>query len=456
MRRLQPPKDPVTMTFDGRPLVAERGEPVAVSLLAAGHLVLARSPKFHRPRGPACLRAACDGCLARVDGSPNVMTCRVPAAEGTRVETQNVLRVPAPLGRAGHVAGTRELDLLRVADWFFPEGMNHHELLAGVPGAARVLQAFARRVAGLGKLPEPGRNPGSPLVAARAARRDADAIVVGSGPSGMATAMALAESGRRVEVLEEDLEWGGSLLALPGGHVSGSDGAWSTPVDHGAWRPLAESFRRAVAQGKLALRTRTVAAGLYGDDLLVAGGAGLDGTSLEVISCRTLVLATGAHDGVLAFEGNDVPGVLSARAAGRIASLGVSVGESVVVVVAQAQGAGPFGEAFARGRRGTTTVVQGTPVRVRGSSRVREVLVRTGDGDRQLGCDAVVIDAPRAPAYELCAQAGAELAHGPAGFVVVTREGRIRPGVFAVGEVAGTALEPARIAREAAAVAQSA
>src|SRR5580698_5480837 len=106
MLRLRPPSHPVTLRFDGERIVAERGEPAAVALIAAGHLALARSPKFHRPRGPACLRAACDGCLARVDDEPNIMTCRVPAAEGTRVETQNVV-------------GSRRTDLLRMADWFF-------------------------------------------------------------------------------------------------------------------------------------------------------------------------------------------------------------------------------------------------------------------------------------------------------------------------------------------------
>ena len=34
-------------------------------------------------------------------------------------------------------------------------------------------------------------------------------------------------------------------------------------------------------------------------------------------------------------------------------------------------------------------------------------------GERTLPCDLLVIDAPRAPAYELCAQAGAELRHEP-------------------------------------------
>src|SRR5271169_5125135 len=197
MLRLQPPRDPVTMHLDGHAVAAERGEPAVASLLAAGYGALARSPKFHRPRGPACLRAACDGCLARVDGVPNVMTCRVAARDGMKVETQNVI-------------GSRERDVLRMADWFFPAGMNHHELFAGVPGVQRVMPAFARRVAGLGKLPA---EAGAPR---QARRRDADVVVVGSGPAGMGAALALAGKGRQVEVLDDDLVWGGSTRALVG------------------------------------------------------------------------------------------------------------------------------------------------------------------------------------------------------------------------------------------------
>ncbi len=203
-----------------------------------------------------------------------------------RIETQNVL-------------GSRETDLLRMADWFFPDGMNHHELFAGVPGVQRLMQTFARRVAGLGKLPS------RPAPTRTATRRGVDALVVGAGPSGMATALALAKAGRRVEVVEEDLSWGGSLLSLIGRHGTGGGRVFEP------WRALHSSFREALDGSKLTLRTRTVAAGLYGDDLLVASDAGV-----EVVTATTLVLATGAHDGVLAFEGNDIPGVLSARAAG--------------------------------------------------------------------------------------------------------------------------------------------
>jgi sarcosine oxidase subunit alpha len=398
--------------FDGEAVVAQRGEPAAAALVAAGHLALARSPKFHRPRGPACMRAACDGCLARVDGEPNVMTCRVPAADGMRIETQNVV-------------GSRDTDLLRMADWFFPEGMNHHLLFAGVPGVQRVMQAFARRVAGLGKLPKevaPVRT---------ASRRTVDVLVVGAGASGMATALELSRRGRTVEVVDDDLAWGGGVRCLGEG-----------------WTPLLAAFGEAVGAGRLVLRLRTTAAGIYGDDVLVAGEAGI-----EVVTARTLVLAPGAHDGVIAFEGNDLPGVMSARAAAVLLHEGVSPG--VRVAIAVDEGGGPYGEAVARALPGAS-LVRGVPLRARGSARVKEVAFATAAGEQRIPCDTLLIDAPRAPAYELCAQAGAELAHEPRGFVVRVTGGRVRGGVFAAGEVVGTPLEPQAVARAAAAIADQA
>ncbi len=111
--RLRPPKDPVRITFDGEEIVAERGEPICAALVAAGKLVVARSPKFHRPRGPSCLRAACDGCLARVDETPNVMTCMTPCDEGTAVVSQNRRRKPKTLSFAQGAA----LPLTSITAW---------------------------------------------------------------------------------------------------------------------------------------------------------------------------------------------------------------------------------------------------------------------------------------------------------------------------------------------------
>ncbi len=198
------------------------------------------------------------------------MTCRVPAAEGMRIEVQNVV-------------GSKDTDLLRVADWFFPEGMNHHELFAGVPGLQQVLQGFARRVAGLGKL------PGSHRPAATAKRREVDALVVGAGPAGMAAALALAAQRRRVEVVDDDLAWGGSARILLG-------------AGDRAWAQLVEAFAAAVLASRIRVSPRTTAAGIYGDDVLLAYDAG-DGPHIEVVRAAALVLAPGAHDAVARLRG---------------------------------------------------------------------------------------------------------------------------------------------------------
>jgi sarcosine oxidase subunit alpha len=410
----------VTITLDGEEILAERGEPVAAALIAAGKMMLARSPKFHRPRGPACMRAACDGCLARVDETPNVMTCMVGAEEGTAVVSQNRL-------------GPRDLDLLRMTDWFFPDGMNHHELFAGVPGVQNVMQAFARRVAGLGRMPLEVEGTHA------ARRRVADVVVVGGGAAGMAIASRMAAAGRAVEVIDDQLVPGGGVTALGAVEARSFDEMRAVFTDH-------------VTAGRIQMRSSTVAGGLYGDDLLVVGPGGA-----EVLETRALIFACGAHDGALAFEGNDVPGVMSARAAGWLLGRGVVVGKKIVVV--ESAGGGPFGASFASAlkasdAKATVTVVRGEPVAIRGASRVKSVLVRDVAGNEQKhDADAVLVDAPRSPAYELAEQAGALLAHQPRGFVVQTESGRIKDGVYALGEMTGTALEARAIADEADALA---
>jgi 2Fe-2S iron-sulfur cluster binding domain/Pyridine nucleotide-disulphide oxidoreductase len=408
--RLKPLTDPVTIELDGEPVRAERGEPLVCALVASGNLALARSPKFHRPRGPSCLRGACDGCLARVDERPNIMTCMVATRDGMQIRTQNTL-------------GSRNVDLLRMTDWFFPDGLNHHELFAGIPGVQPIMQSCARRVAGLGRLPAEAAR------AKTAVRRKADVVIVGSGPAGMAVAARAVAKGRAVEVIEDHLHPGGSLRAL------GAAGEWSA---------IQAGFDDAVTRGEARVRASTTAGALYGDDLLVVGPEGA-----EVVEPSALVLAPGAHDGVLAFEGNDLPGVMSARAACWLLAHGVLVGAKVLVIVPE--GGGPFGEVFARAARDAceVVVVRGEPLRASGSGRVTGCTVREGARERKVKADALLVDAPRAPAYELAEQAGARLVHTPRGYTPHAPRGKIRDRVYLAGEAAGVPLDAAAIAEHA-------
>src|SRR4051812_20648557 len=116
----------ISIELDGQTLPAKANEPVACSLIAAGETLFARSVKYHRPRGPYCFAAACSTCLMRVDGVPNVFTCRAPAHEGMQLERQNAFP-------------SAKLDIFAATDLVFFKGLNHHELLTGVPLARDVM-----------------------------------------------------------------------------------------------------------------------------------------------------------------------------------------------------------------------------------------------------------------------------------------------------------------------------
>lgn len=411
-----PPRSTVTFTFDGEEIAAQEGIPLAAALAAAGRLQLARSPKFHRPRGPSCMRGACDGCLVRVDGEPNVLSCMTEVRAGAVVESQNTL-------------GTRQVDLLRVTDWFFPEGMNHHELFAGVPGVSSIMQVFARRVAGLGKLPTETVAPKA------AARRDVSVLIVGAGPSGLAIGAELAALGHAVEIADDAVVRGGSLRSLSRSALA-------------PFEPMLANVRAAENKGSIVVRSHTTVGGVFGDDALVVGPDGA-----QIVTARALVLAPGAHDGVLAFEGNDVPGVMSARALGLLLALGAAPGKKLLVASCGGSFAGSVRE-LAEGLSLEVTVAEGEPSRVVGTSAVRGAVIRNAAGqEKEIACDILAVDAPTAPAYELCEQAGAKLRHEARGYVTQTADGRVRDRVWALGEACGTAFTADALLAEARALA---
>ncbi|HKQ69413.1 MAG TPA: 2Fe-2S iron-sulfur cluster-binding protein [Polyangiaceae bacterium] len=391
--------------FDGESIVAERGEPLAFALIAADKLSLARSPKLHRPHGPYCLRAACDGCLARVDGEPNVFTCMTPCFGGERVETQNVL-------------GSRKMDLLRATDWFFPQGIDHHHLLAGVPAASFVMQKLARHVAGLGRLPDETRPRG------QARRLKIDVLVVGAGPAGIAVTRELAGSGLEVLLIDDGLVPGGSLLArnLAVPDLTGST-VWS----------------------------RTTAAGVYERDVLLVRD-----DEAVLASPRALVLATGTHDGVLPFAGNDLPGVASARAGALLARHGIAIGRRVAV-----WGRGPYATSFLERTRGNVeaeVVPESANIAAEGHGRLTGVTVSERRGQKKrLEVDALLVEALGSPAFELAAQAGASVAFDAThrGYLPAKGEhGNAGEGLWCAGELAGTGTDPRAIEAQARAAAR--
>jgi sarcosine oxidase subunit alpha len=379
MRRLPAPERPaITVHLDGEEVTAREGEPVACSLLAAGERIFSRSVKYHRPRGPFCFASACTQCLMQVDGVPNVYTCQVPARAGMRLERQNAF----PSAR---------LDVFAATDFFFPKGLDHHQMFAGVPVAEQVMLQVARHLAGLGKLPTapaPERAEYEEL--------STDVALVGAGVAGLVAARELTAAGVDFLLLEKDSGWS--------------------------------------------------AIGLYEDDRGRFIAAICD-QRLRLIRARRFLLAMGGHPQLIAFENNDLPGVYAARAAAELMlKHRLLPGDEVAVVGVEPEISSVASLLEAHGAKVVARVNTGAgdePLRALGRGRVRGLAYLRSDakGRSKVRCDAILLAPPVAPRYELARQGGAHVAFDPVSGVFTVQadpDGRTaNPEVFVAGEMTG-------------------
>ncbi len=374
--------------LDGEPVEAQPSDTVAAALLRAGITTFTRSIKYHRPRGPFCLAGSCGQCLMRIDGVPSLPACRVPAEEGMRCERQN-----GPLGV--------EKDLFRASDFLFPEGLDHHHLLVSSRVLGRVALEVARRLAGLGELPERARPP------SQGEFRTVRLAIVGAGPAGLSAARAAAGA----LVIEREAQPGGAarigLAEMP-------------PVP-----PEAE----------LLLEAECV--GLYGDDTQAKGNALLavrQRGRLLAIAAERVIVATGGASQPLPFAGGDRPGVYAARG---LLGLPLLVGKRLALV-GEGEEARRCGEALSR--RGYEIAKALDPLRALGNP-VRALQLANGE---RLRCDAVAVALPPAPLHDLATSAGALARFDGNGFPVDTdAEGRTAAAwLFAAGTVAGKPAAP--------------
>ena len=94
-------KKTVTIFYNGQPIEAREGEPIAAALMNAGIRAFRTTAKRHTPRGIFCAIGRCMDCMMTVDGRPNIRTCITPVEDGMRVEFQEGLG-KSPLEKEGH------------------------------------------------------------------------------------------------------------------------------------------------------------------------------------------------------------------------------------------------------------------------------------------------------------------------------------------------------------------
>lgn len=254
---------------------------------------------------------------------------------------------------------------------------------------------------------------------------ETDTLVVGGGPSGLAAARAMAESGASVLLVERELAVGGSARWIPG-------------MESGSSRDPDQHSPEGVQ-----ILTGTVCLGLYEEEAVAA----LVGPACPIaVRFERLVVATGAYDRPLAYAGNDLPGTIGIRAFERYASEGafdaglragvVAAPKEAERAVIAARDAG-IELAFVAGpaelpRDPAPSFPQHRLVAAEGRGRIRTVRLENED---PIACDVLVVGFTQ-PSYELQGQAGRSMSVAGEPAVIVASGASWVP-TLVVGEAAG-------------------
>jgi sarcosine oxidase subunit alpha len=395
-------------TFDGKKVAAYEGDTVGSALAASGVQVLSRSFKYHRPRGLLCCSGRCPNCLVDVDGTPNERACSTPAVDGMEVRSQNAWP-------------SLDHDLMALNDRFdrlLPAGF-YYKLFIRPRKLWPLYERVLRGAAGLGRVDADT----IPDVHPRKRHLHTDVTVVGGGPAGCIAALEAAAAGAQV-VLIDDQDGLGGHLRIRSRAVTGDERTAAASGFEAAAR-LAELV---AAEANIEHLADATAIGTYEGGLLGVS----QGDDFVRIRHAQLIVATGAAERPMLFDGNDRPGVMLASGVLRLRHLhGVVAGEAIVVVTDDDHGWRSTAELVAAGltvkalvdiridatpnesdaaelASAGVEVIAGSPIRgVRGRSAVDGLLIGSDDGARTIVCDVVAVAGRREPVVALLAQAGA-------------------------------------------------
>jgi len=437
-------------TFNGRYYEGHPGDTLASALLANGVHLVGRSFKYHRPRGivgsgaeePNALVQLGQGALTE----PNVRATQAELHDGLAAASVNCW--PGVRWDIGAING--------LLGGLFPAGF-YYKTFMWPARAWRAYEWFIRRAAGLGlapREPDPERYDGK--------HAHCDVLVAGGGPAGLAAALAAGRAGGRVILADEQAEIGGSLLA-GGGTIDGRPAR--------AW--LDDATAELAGMAEVRVLPRATVFGYYdhnylgiaerlADHLPPAERAGRARQRVWKVRAGRVVLATGAIERPLVFDGNDRPGVMLATAAQAYANRwAVRVGDRAVVVtnndsayqtaldlsesgvavalLADLRAEVPAALAQRLSRAGIEVAAGSAVVDAAGGTRVTSAEIRRLGADgttlegpaRHVPCDVIAVSGGWSPAVHLFSQSGGRLRwdEAIAGFVPdISRQAEVSVG----------------------------
>jgi sarcosine oxidase, subunit alpha len=289
--------------FDGREYEGHPGDTLASALLANGVRLVARSFKYHRPRGIFSAGLEEPSALVQLETEaftePNRRATEIPLYDGLRAASQN-----AWPNLAFDLAG-----LARAVAPLLPAGFYYKTFMRPAALWPRLWEPLLRHMAGLGQAP---REPDPSRYDKR--HIHCDVLVVGAGAAGLSAALAAGQTGARVILADSDSVFGGALLRRPQriGAQYSDDWVVATVAE------LSQMPETVLLPG-------TTVLGYYDDNYIIAVErvgdwlgptvrAGMPRQRLWHIRAHRVVLATGAQERPLVFPENDRPGIMLASA----------------------------------------------------------------------------------------------------------------------------------------------
>ncbi|MGE7367820.1 sarcosine oxidase subunit alpha family protein [Neorhizobium sp. NPDC001467] len=403
----------VKFSYDGRAYKGFEGDTLASALLANDQMLMGRSFKYHRPRGPVTAGPSEPNALMTIGAQAR---CE-PNTRATVAELYNGM-----VAKSQNAWPSLKYDLAAINGLLSPmlgAGFYYKTFMWPAAFWERLYEPLIRRAAGLGKAvlaTDPDRYEKS--------WAHCDLLVIGSGPSGLMAALTAGRAGLRVILAEQDFRLGGSLLS-------------ETAVIGGVSAPdfVAATLAELAAMPNVTIMPRTTVFGWY-DDMVFGAvekvqkhvavpSADKPVERLWRIAAGRAVLASGAEERPIVFGGNDRPGIMTADAARTYLNrYGVAIGRKVAIFTNNGSGYRTAADLSARGvdiaaiidSRATSTdfapygvrvIRSGSIVDTKGGKRLSGIMTNRFGYDEMIECDALAMSGGWSPIVHLMCQRGA-------------------------------------------------